>query len=332
MADALPKVNAAAALTVPLALARKGYTVVSALLAQHAVGDKVAKLGEHPMVMKMYAQKELLLAVVGLALVLHGTQFTNLLLCTQVVVAFLYERVKESVTTIYSDLVAVNEQLKKDAPAEEPKDTSDEQNKHAKKRADAKKAVDKVGGQSQKDDAEAAKKVLKALDSKRLSAAATEVLAAMMACLLVIHGGLARKVAVTHALVGLVAQRLEVLVEFPGYEDLQAWINTLLRLALWIVLLPVALVAAPLALALDASLTGAQLATEHGARFLVAMKKLEDADKFLSSFKGLQVFGGLSALGLIWQLWTLSSGGSIAWYFQLIYLPAIIAEGVLGLL
>merc|ERR1711933_339296 len=147
-----------------------------------------------------------------------------------------------------------------------------------------------------------------------------------MACLLVIHGGFAQKVAIAHALVGLVAKQVQPLLEFPGYEELEAWTATLVRLVLWVVFLFLTKVATPLALAMDASLCGALLATQHGARFLAAIGKMADAEAFVTSPKGLMAFGGLAASGTLWQIWTWAAGGSIAWYFQLMYLPALIVE------
>jgi len=333
MAEAMPKVNAAPALAAPLALARQGYLRATQALAPYPVTETLSKLAAHPLVEQLNTKKELLLALLGLVLVFHGSQFTNLLLCTQVSLALLYDRVKGSIMTIYSDLQAAHEKMKADAPAEEPKDTSDEKSKHAKKREEKKQAAEKASwAEKQKDDVEAARKVLKVLDSERLSAAATEVLAAVMACLLVIHGGFAQKVVVAHALVKTLAERVECLLEFPGYEDLRSWTSILIRLTLWVLLLPLAVVAAPFALAMDASFCGAQLATEHGARFLAASGKVEDAEAFIASPRGLMAFGGLAAFGTLWQLWTWAAGGSIAWYFQLVYLPALVMEGLLSLL
>jgi len=331
----MPKVNAAAALTAPLALARQGYQLLTEALARFPVLETLSKLSSHPFFQQLSSKKELLLTLLGAALVLHGSQFRNLLLCTQVVLALLYDRVKCSLTTMYTDIQTAREKMQADAPAEESKDAGDDQNKHAQKRAEKKKVAETSKAsfaEKQKEDAEAAKKLLKVLDSERLSAATTEVLAAAMACILVIHGGLAQKVAIAHALVGLVAKRVEALLVFPGFEDLQAWTATLIRLVLWLVFLTLTKVASPLALALDAAICGALLATQHGAHFLAARGKLEDAEAFTASPKGLMALGGLAAFGTLWQVWTWAAGGSIAWYFQLVYLPASIAEGLLSLL
>merc|ERR1740129_2122589 len=142
-----------------------------------------------------------------------------------------------------------------------------------------------------KEDAEEAKKALRLLDSERLSAATTEVLLAAMACLLVIHGGFARKVAIAHALVGIAAKQVEPLLEFPGHEDIAAWTTTLVRLVLWVVFLFLTQVATTLTLAMDASLVGALLVTQHSARFLAAIGKMADAQAFIASPKGLMAFG-----------------------------------------
>merc|ERR1712176_350912 len=134
----------------------------------------------------------------------------------------------------------------------------------------------------------------------------------MGACLLVIHGGFAQKVAIAHALVGIVAKQLGPLLEFPGHEDIEAWTSTLLRLVLWVVFLFLTKVATPLALAMDISLVGALLATQHGARSLAALGKMADVEAFLASQKGFMALGGLAAFGTLWQVWTWAAGGSIA--------------------
>lgn len=334
MADTAPKINVSPVLTMPLAVARKGYQQLAKALAKYPVAEKVSQLGEHPVVKSLDAQRELLLAAVGLALVLHGAQFKNLLLCFQVVVAFLYERVKSSLLAMWSDVSTAHAKLLADAPAEEPatKDSAEDKSKHAKKR-DAKKVDDKVSAaDSTKEDAEAAKKVLKSVDSEKLATAGMEVLVAAMTCILVIHGGLAQKVAIAYALVSLVAGKVDRILEFPGYEGMEAWTHLLVRFVLWLIVLPAALFLSPFALAANAALYGATLVVAHGLHFLKAKGKVEDAEAVAASAKGLAALLGLAAFGTLWQLWSWAAGSGMAWYFQILYLPALVAETLLGLL
>jgi len=317
MADSVPKFNVAPALTIPLAFAPPAFQFLAQLATHH--GDKVTFIKTHPLVEQVRSKSELVLALLGLALIFHGAQFKNLLLCSQVVAAFLYDRVAGSVQAICSDIQTAREKLQ----ADQPQDTSDEKTK--------KKAADNKA-EKQREDAEVAKKALGALSSERLSAAAVEVLASGLACLVVLHGGLAQKFAIANALVGLTVDKVEAFVEFKGHDDIKAWTSLFVRVALYAVFLPLALAAAPVALALDAAACGARLATEHGVRFLASIGKVGDADAFLASQKGYVVFAGMAAAGALWQIWTLAAGGGMAWYFTVLYLPAVIAEGVIGLL
>merc|ERR1712226_1084736 len=188
------------------------------------------------------------------------------------------------------------------------------------------------GAEARKADLEAAKKMLKVLDSERMSAATAEVMAAAMACVLVMHGGLAQAVVVAYALVRSTSERLNGLLAFPGFEDLDNWARALVVLALWVVVLPVALLMEPLAVALNAASFGSALAMEHGARFLQSAGRLEDAGKLLASPTGHVAFGALTAVGALWQLWSWAAGSPVWWGLQLVYLPALVAEGFLGLL
>merc|ERR1712066_1032928 len=94
-----------------------------------------------------------------------------------------------------------------------------------------------------------------------------------------------------------------------GLEDIEAWTTTLVRLVLWVVFLFLTKVAMPLTLAMDISLVGALLATQHGARSLAALGKMADAEAFLASQKGFMALGGFAAFGTLWQMWTCSCHG-----------------------
>lgn len=333
MSDGLPKLNAARAVAVPLAAASQGVQAISKLVSEHQLGDKLSKLGSHSALEHLSSRKELLLAVLGLVLVLHGAQFKNIILVTQLVLSFLYVRVRGSVMAIYNDIKTVVDKAEADAPQAEPaKESNEDQSKHAKKRDAKKEAAKAPSAADTQAHIEASKKVLKALDSERLTNASTEVMVCLMACLLVLHGGLAQRVAISYALVAAVAGRVEGLLHFEGFEDVKSWTSSFLRFALWVVILPMAIFMGPLALILNVVAFGADLATQHGMAFLAKIGKVPDADAILGSPKGLMAFGGLVAFGTLWQVWSWAAGSGMAWYFQMLYLPAIIAEGLLGLL
>eukprot|EP00429_Kryptoperidinium_foliaceum_P018076 CAMPEP_0176037516 /NCGR_PEP_ID=MMETSP0120_2-20121206/18586_1 /TAXON_ID=160619 /ORGANISM="Kryptoperidinium foliaceum, Strain CCMP 1326" /LENGTH=315 /DNA_ID=CAMNT_0017370905 /DNA_START=93 /DNA_END=1040 /DNA_ORIENTATION=+ len=308
MAD-IPKLNVAPFVTVPLALAKTGYQFVVDLMAKHAVADKLAAAKDHKVVTQAASKKELLMAVLGLVLVFHGAQFKNMLLCSQIFVSFLYDRVKASVTAAYSDIQTAQEKLQADQP--------DKSN------------AKKDGADKRKEDAEATTKALKALNSEKLSAAAVDILGAFMACVLVIQGGLAQKVAVANSFVNLVIDKVEALVEFPEHADIQAWTGIFVRLALYAVVLPLTFLSGSLALAMNAAACGAYLTTEHGVRFLASIGKVPNAEEFLGSKKGFYAVGGLIVIGTFWQFWSLTAGSGLG-YFAVLYFPAIAIEAIIG--
>merc|ERR1712241_1554292 len=100
----------------------------------------------------------------------------------------------------------------------------------------------------------------------------------------------------------------------------------------WAVVLSVVLVFPSFALIANAAIHGAHFACRHGLKFAEARGIIEDAQAVGSSKRGLAVFGALSALGALWQLWAWAADSGVAWYFQVLYLPACMAEGLLGLL
>lgn len=341
MPDDLPKVNVAGAVAKPLAAASQGVQAAAKLAEKHKLSEKLSKVGdlkEHPIMAMAIAQKELLLTLVGLVVVFHGAQFKNIILCTQLVISFLFSRLKKSVSTIYDDLTKVAEKAEADAPEPkvEEKEEDEGKSKHAKKR-EAKKNADKDKASALADPSvhiEAAKKMLKSLNSERLTDSTKEVLLCLMACLLVIHGGLAQHVAVAHALVGVVAPLAQKFLEFEGFEDqeMQPWTMLMLHFALWLVMLPLSMLFSTAGLILNFALVGSQLVTTHGSKFAAATKKIPDAEAFLSSAPGIIAFLGLTAFGFIWQVWTVSSGGGLYWMLWLAYLPAVIVEAILGAL
>mmetsp|Transcript_6798 Transcript_6798/g.9694 ORF Transcript_6798/g.9694 Transcript_6798/m.9694 type:complete len:330 (-) Transcript_6798:240-1229(-) len=329
MAASLPKVPVGKAVALPLGFASKGATQISQLAKKYEVGTKFEELSSHKYVAMLGTQKELMLALLGLVLVFHGAQFKNLVLCTQLFASILVARV----AAIYEDLKKVKDKTEADAPAPEPKETEDEKNKHAKKR-DAKKAAADKG--SADDDMqvhiETSKKMLKALDADRIASTSKELLVCLMACILVIHGGFARCVAVAHALVTAVSTRLAGLFTFEGFEDIEPWVMLLVTVGLWIAIFPMALVLAPFALMLNIAAVGADLAVKHGFAFAGKIGQLQDAEAKLASPVGFFAFAGFVAIGTIYQLWTWAAGDTISWYFNFLYFPAVVAEYFLSCL
>jgi len=274
----------------------------------------------------------MLWALLGLSLIIHGAQFKNLFLCIQLVKAFYFDRVKASVTTLAESVTTALEKIKADAPeAIEPDAKSEaKSDKYAAKRA-AKKDVADSNKQTE-EDAAAAKKALKAMDSEKLSNTAFEVCSAAMACHMVMHTHLGQAIVVAHDLVKIVKEKIEELVDFQGLEDLSAWTDLIVRFVLYSVFFGLALIAAPFALAFDVSAFGAQLALQYGARIAQGLGKLPDAESFVASKNGWIALAGLTAFGTIWQFWSLMAASGIAWYFKLPYLPALVAETIVGCL
>mmetsp|Transcript_44850 Transcript_44850/g.118512 ORF Transcript_44850/g.118512 Transcript_44850/m.118512 type:complete len:161 (+) Transcript_44850:1-483(+) len=159
-----------------------------------------------------------------------------------------------------------------------------------------------------------------------------DLFVAAMCCLLVLHGGVAQRVALGHALVLLVSGHVTSIIHFPGHEDLEAWTQLFVKFALYSVCVGISLVALPLALAMYASLFGASFASEYVLKFAEAKGKVPEGSSAAGSMMQLMALGGLAGFGTLWQVWSYIAGGGIAWYFQMLYLPAVVAEGLLSLL
>mmetsp|Transcript_44849 Transcript_44849/g.118510 ORF Transcript_44849/g.118510 Transcript_44849/m.118510 type:complete len:161 (+) Transcript_44849:1-483(+) len=159
-----------------------------------------------------------------------------------------------------------------------------------------------------------------------------DLFVAAMCCLLVLHGGVAQRVALGHALMLLVSGHVASVIHFPGHEDLEAWTGALVKLALYSVCVSLSFLALPLALAMYASLCGAGLAGDYALRLAEAKGKAPEGSSAAGSMMQLMALGGLAGFGTLWQVWSYIAGGGIAWYFQMLYLPAVVAEGLLSLL
>jgi len=311
------KINVGPAITAPLALARRGGKIASETFAKHGVSDKITSLKAHPHVAKITDKADMLWTVLGLVLLFHGAQFKNLFFCTQVMIAFCYDRVKGSVLSLYSDVQSASEKMNEDS------------------KADA-KAEPKPGDKKnmQEQDAATAKKMLKALDSDKVSSAAFEVCVSAMVCHMVMQGGLAQVIVLAHALVKASKEKINALLDFSGHEDLQTWTDSILSLLLYVVFGFMAVVASPLAFALSLAITGAQLVTTNGLRVAESMGRIPgglSAEAFAASTKGLAMLLALTAFGTVWQFWALMADNGMGWYFKMLYIPAYTAEGIVGL-
>jgi len=297
----VPKINASPIVGHALSMGCKGYRVLSQTLGKHNLGDLSSKICEHTLVKQALDRQEILFICLGVALTLHGSHFKNLFLCTQVVMIFLLERVRTKVMASWKDITVAQEKLQAD----------EDKSKNAKK--------DDLAAEIA-----SARKALKTLDSEKLTSAGVEVLLSVMACVLVMQGGLAQKVAITYFIVGLVADKIEGILVFPEHEDIQAWTHMMCRFLLWAFMLPVALLFGPMALCINASVCGARIVAERGGLGLAKIAP--------DSQQGLLITCALAGFGTLWQLWSYTAGGGVAWYFQMLYLPAVLVEGALGLL
>lgn len=333
----IQKINASSAINKPLAIARQGSQRFSEGVEKLQVKEKVTMIKEHSVVNKVLAKAtefaNLLWALLGFTMIIHGAQFKNLFLCIQLIKAFYFDRVKTSITTLAGGVTTALEKMKADAP-----ESNIEPDAKAEAKSDkyaAKRGAKKDAANSEKqteEDVAAAKKALKAMDSEKLSNTAFEVCSAAMACHMVMHTHLGQAIVLAHDLAKVAKAKIDDLVAFEGLEDLSTWIDLIVRFVLYSVFFGLALVAAPFALAFDVSAFGAQLALQYGARVAQSVGKLPDAESFLSSKKGLIALAGMTAFGTLWQFWSLMAASGIAWYFKLFYLPALIAETMVGCL
>lgn len=333
------QINANTAVTAALATAKSATVTVSekvrALSDSH--GDKLSHLKEHPYVTKIVAATEILWTVLGFILLFHGAQFRNIFLCTQLLSAFCYSRVKGSVVALYSDVTkAIEKTFEDDADAKKTDDADakkEPENKHAKKRQE-KKDGGKVEA-NRAEDAAAAKKLLKVVDTDKVTTAVFEACVALMACHMTMEGGLARKAVITYMLVNATKDKIKGFLDFSENDDILVWLDLFLSFALYSIFGFIAIVLENLAFAIAIAIIGAQLVLVHGLRAAEGVGKLkegETAEKVAASEKGLAIFGGLAAFGTLWQFWALMADSGMAWYFQLLYLPAVITESLVGLL
>jgi len=330
------KINVGPALTTPLALARRGGQIATEQYQKHS--EKVSTV-KGQVSEKMAKQAEILWTVLGLVLILHGAQFKNLFLCTQVVVTFCYDRIKGSVLSLVNDVTAAwsktDEGAEPDDTKADAKAEAKQENKHAQKRAAKKDEAKNAPSQAQREeDAAATKKVLKSLDSDKVTSVLFELCVSFVGCHMVMEGGLAKVAVVTHALVKASKEKISGFLDHGEHADMQAWADLLLNFLLYVIFGGMALLAPSLAFALNVAICGAQLVTAHGLRVAEGMGKIPggvSAEAFAASINGLAVLGGLTAFGTLWQFWALVADSGMGWYFKILYLPAYFAECVVSL-
>jgi len=316
------KINVAPAVTVPLALANQGGKVLAEGLQkvqEHPQYRKVSDMKDE-FVAKIGGKSDLLLLVLGFVLIFHGAQFKNIFLCSQVIMAFCFSRVKASTLSAIDDIKTALAKMSSDTKADakkEPKPyTQDKQTK-------------------MKEDAATTKKLLKVLDEKKLEQCIFELCVAGCACHLVMQGGLAKVIVVARTLVKGFKEKIDTLLDFSGLEDVKAWTDIALSFILYVFFGGMAVMLSSLALALNIAMVGAQLVTNYGLRVLEGKGKIPggvSAEDFKKSVTGLAALGGLTAFGTLWQLWALMAGSGMGWYFKVLYFPAVFAEGFVSFL
>lgn len=330
---AAAQIDAGPVLNIPLALGTVLSRKASDGVEKLAVQEKFSTLKGNPNVAKLTSKSDYLWALLGLVLLFHGAQFKNLFLCTQIITAFCFARMKGSILALYNDLTTAKEKMDADGSDESKADAKAEakpENKHAQKRASKGAAGDKADVSLQREeDAAEAKKLLKALDTDKVSAAVFEVCVAAMSCHMVMQGGLMKVVVVTNALVNASKVKINGLLKFTGFEDMQAWTDLLLTFVLYSFFGGMALVASSLAFALNVASFAAQLLTTYGLKIAEAMGRIpggKTADEFAASVQGLGLLGALTAFGTLWQFWAIVADSDMAFYFKIAYLPAVIGE------
>lgn len=329
------KINANAAVNVALAGAVRGTELASskvrALSDAHA--EKLSQLKDKasPVVSKLSQATEILYTILGFVLIIHGSQFQHLFLCYQVINEFCFGRVKGSVVSLYNDMTTALGKMDEGDSATETKDDASE-NKHAQKRQ-AKKDADKSGDKTA--DVAKAKKVLKIVDSDKVTGAVFEVCVAFMACHMTMEGGLAKVAIVTHVLVKTTKDKIKSFLDMSEHEDLSTWLDLILSFVLYSFFGGMALFIRPLAFAFNLGVVGASLVVAHGGELAKKQGKIpegESVEAFAGSMKGLAIFAGLAAFGAFWQFWAIMAESSVAWYFQMFYFPAFLAESIVSLL
>jgi len=329
------QIDAGPALNVPLALGTALSRKAADSIEKLQMGEKLSGLKVNPTVAKIQNMSSYLWALLGFVLIFHGAQFKNLFLCTEVISAFCFTRMQSSVLALWNDFATAKEKMAADDEGQDEskadaKAEAKPENKHVQKRA-SKGANDATGDAAavREKDAAGAKKMMKVLDTDKVSAAVFEVVVAAMACHMVMEGGLVRVVVVTNALAKVGKEKISGLLKFSGFEDMQAWTDLLISFVLYAFFGSMALVTPSVGFALNLAVCGAQLITANVPHKIA---KGMSTEEFAGSAPGLAMLCGLTAFSTMWQLWAILAGSDMAFYFKVVYLPAYIAENMIGLL
>jgi hypothetical protein len=355
--DATPTMSAkkvqvpAAAVTKGLAAARRtqnkileGKDKVMAKVEQPGIKDTLKKVSEKKdSAKKMYSSFfDLIWFAVGVMMLFHGCNFTNLFLCYQVI-AMCWIRLQSKAVSLYNHLTTGLEKKdegekqddeNKDDKAKgetetEAKDEASKSSKHAQKRANKKEGSGKSSGNDAanlEEDAAAFKDGLKKVDANRLSDFAVEVCLAFAACHMAMEGRFGTVIVVTYALVCSTKPKIEALLDFEDCDDVKDWTDILLSFLLYTIFGTMAALATSLAIALNVCLFASALVLEYGLRVPQIKSKVDPDEKLLSSQQGSLILMALMLFGLLKQM----VFPGMAWYFRLMYCPLLIAEIFVG--
>jgi len=327
--------NVSPAVTTGLAAASRGTQAATKLVRSFSA-DHGERLGRNlsPIRERIMKRVEIVWTVLGFILLIHGSQFKNLFLCTQVIMEFCFGRVKSAYVSLYEDVMTAHSKIQGDEPTNDSTIKEEPENKHAKKRQDSKKDS-KDTSPSNDEESAAAKKMLKSVDADKVTSAVFELFAGYMACHMVMQGGLARTAVVTHVLVKTCKLKLKPFIDFSDHADMQVWLDLFLSLVLYAGFGFTAVFAPSWAFAINLGLIGSDMVLSHGLRIAENMGKIpggETAEQFADSMTGFLVYVVLVGCGSLWQFWAVMAESGVAWYFQMVYLPAYVGESLISLL
>jgi hypothetical protein len=272
--------------------------------------------------------------LVGVSMVIHGCNFTNLFLCVQVIAIFCWGRLKDKTIAFNNHLTTglekKDEGEKKEDEDKEPKDETVKEDatktsKHAQKRATKKSGEKEVAAGNVEEDAAVAKERLKAVDANRLSQVIFEYGLAFAACHMAMEGGLGAVITVTYAIVRIAGPKIKSFLDFEDCDEpVREMANLILSFLLYASVGIMAYVATSFAIMLNVCLVGSALVLDYGLLVPQIKGKVDPEGKLLQSTHGTYVFLVLVLIGLLKQ--TILPG--MAWYFKLFYIPFLTVESV----
>lgn len=288
------------------------------------ISEKTKPIKESGVWSKLWAKVKVFQAILGFVLIIQGSQFKNLVLCTQLVRLFLVDKVRDGVTAVWNAIKSAWEQSMKDdgdQPSNEGDEKTEQKSKQAQKREAAAAAAKKSGGVDHKENAKVAEQLLKALKSDEVSEAVKQVALSLCALAVVIHGGLPQILLVAHLLVGLILPEIPKLTHFSEHQEIQHATDLLMSAIINCFCFTGTFWFPNTALIIYTSAFGVKLIAE--SQTLPEKIGGQDPDVVMA-------LAG-AGFGALWQLWSYAQGGGLAWYFTLLYLPAVTAEGLLSL-